>query len=305
VTALRVLENDVWQVGLLPETGMSTAFGRVKRAGGTLDFFRPTPEGAYGKASDCASFLLVPWSNRVKDGKLVFRGREYRLGINAVDGSAIHGFGRDYPWQIESADGARLVASFDSRRHDARGFPFAFTSRAEFRLDGASFSVRLGVKNEGRETMPAGFGHHPYFRRAIAGANDAVRLEIPCGERFELEACIPKGAPVPVDARLDFRAMRPLDPATKLDDCLTGRVAGAPIRFAYPASKLDISLELDPPFENVVIYVPDDKTYFAVEPVTNANDGFNLHARGVRGAGIFELEPGEERAASIAWRVAG
>ena len=63
---LHVIENDVWQVGLLPATGMSTAFGRMKRAGGVVDFLRPTPEGAYGRASDCASYLLIPWSNRVK-----------------------------------------------------------------------------------------------------------------------------------------------------------------------------------------------------------------------------------------------
>jgi aldose 1-epimerase len=282
---------------------MSTAFGRVKRGGSVLDFMRPTAEASYGRASDCASFLLVPWSNRVKDGKFTFRGREHRVGVNAPDGSAIHGFGREHPWRVESADRGRLEASFDSRRVDARGFPFAFSARAEFRVDGPRFSARLALKNEGSEAMPAGFGHHPYFQRALAGPSDAVRLEIPCEERFELEACIPSRAPVPVDARLDFRAMRPLDPAAKLDDDLTGRRAGAPIRFAYPESKLAVSLELDPLFENVVVYVPEGQTFFAVEPVTNANDGFNLHAKGIRGSGVFELDPGEERAASIVFVV--
>src|SRR5947209_7978974 len=99
--ALLVLENDVWQVGLLPTTGMSTAFGRVKRAGGTVDFMRPTPERSYDKASECASYLLIPWSNRVKDGRFAFRGREHRLRVNAPDGTAIHGTARDYPWQVE------------------------------------------------------------------------------------------------------------------------------------------------------------------------------------------------------------
>jgi aldose 1-epimerase len=303
MTELYVLENDDWQVGLLPATGMSTAFGRVKRAGALLDFMRPTPVASYVHASDCASFLLIPWSNRVKDGKFTFHGQEHRVAINAPDGSAIHGFARNNPWELVFADASRLVASFDSRRHDARGFSFPFSSRAEFRLDGPRFSVEVGLKNEGQETMPAGFGHHPYFQCALRGASDAVRLEIPCDEYFELEACIPSGAPVPVDARLDFRAMRPLDPSAKLDDCLTGRRAGVPIRFAYPESGLGVSLELDPLFENVVVYVPGDKTYFAVEPVTNANDGFNLYAKGVRGSGVFELGPGEERSARIVFRV--
>jgi aldose 1-epimerase len=267
-----------------------------------LDFMRPTPEASYGHASDCASFLLIPWSNRVKDGVFAFRGKEYRVAVNAPDGSAIHGFARNNPWQLVSVDAARLVASFDSREHDARGFPFPFSARAEFRLDGPRFAVKIGVKNEGKETMPAGFGHHPYFQRAASGPSDAVRLEIPCDERFELAACIPTGAPVPVDPRLDFRTMRPLDPSARLDDCLTGRRAGAPIRFSYPESGLALSLELDPLFENVVVYVPD-KPYFAVEPVTNANDGFNLYAKGIGGSGVFELAPGEARDATLVLRV--
>jgi aldose 1-epimerase len=303
MSTLRVLENDVWQVGLLPETGMSVAFARVKHRGRPIDFMRPTPESSYGHVSDCASFFLVPWSNRVKAGTFTFRGKEYRVATNAPDGSAIHGFARNHPWQLVDAGAERLVAAFDSRRHDSRGFPFPFTCRAEFRLEGARFSVEIGLKNEGNQTMPAGFGHHPYFQRALSGAGDDVRLEIPCDEYFELEACIPSGAPIPVDARLDFRTMRPLDPAAKLDDCLTGRRPGASIRFQYPKSGLSVALDLDPLFENVVVYVPGDKSFFAVEPVTNANDGFNLYARGIRGSGVFELEPGQERAAHIGFRV--
>jgi aldose 1-epimerase len=97
--------------------------------------------------------------------------------------------------------------------------------------------------------------------------------------------------------------MRPLDPAERLDDCLTGRLGDAPIRFAYPESGLGVSLELDSLFENIVVYVPPEKTYFAVEPVTNANDGFNLYAKGIRSSGVFVLQPGEERGASMRLRV--
>lgn len=300
---LHLLKNDVWQVGLLPETGMSTAFGKVNRGGAFADFMRPTPETSYGRPSDCASYLLVPWSNRIKDGRFVFRGKTYQVRINAPDGSAIHGTAREYPWTVLHADVDRLSARFDSRDHGGAHAPFAFSARAEFRLEGPRFSNTLSVKNEASGPMPAGFGHHPYFQRCFSSADDAVLLEIPCTESFELEACIPKGPPIPIDPRLDFRTMRPLDPSAKLDDCLTGRMSGAPIRIAYPKSGLAVSFELDPLFENVVVYVPPGKTYFAVEPVTNANDGFNLYERGVRGSGVFVLEPGEERSASFVWNV--
>ena len=299
-----VIESDVWRVGLLPATGMSTAFGQVKRGAVLVDFMRPAVEASFHRASDCASFLLVPWSNRVKDGRFTFRGQEHSLKINGHDGSAMHGTVRDFPWEVESADARRLVARFDSREHPSANTPFPFSSRAEFAVDRPRFVHRLSVKNEGDQPVPAGFGHHPYFQRTIAGTEDGVSLEVPCDEYFETVACIPSKAPVPVDARVDFRTMRPLEADTAIDDCLNGRRPGAPIRFAYPRSGLAVSLEADPLFENMVVYVPPGKSYFAVEPVTNANDGFNLYERGVRGSGVFVLEPGEERAASFALVVA-
>src|SRR6266542_1576165 len=123
-----VLENDVWQIGLLPETGMSTAFGRIKHGGAWLDFMRPTAEASYRYPSDCASFLLVPWSNRLRDARFRFRGKTYQLASNMRDGTAIHGVGREHPWAVERADGRQLAASFDSRAHENIAFPFAFTA---------------------------------------------------------------------------------------------------------------------------------------------------------------------------------
>jgi len=297
-----VLENDVWQIGLLPETGMSTAFGRIKHGGAWLDFMRPTAEASYRYPSDCASFLLVPWSNRLRDARFRFRGKTYQLASNMRDGTAIHGVGREHPWAVERADGRQLAASFDSRAHENIAFPFAFTARAAFRVEGQRFRCDLAVRNESREPMPAGFGHHPYFQRALAGPTDTVRLAIPCAQYFELDNCLPSAPPVPVDPRVDFRNLRPLGDAP-IDDCLTDRQGDAPVRFSFAESGVRIALEFDWLFANVVLYVPPGKSFFAVEPVTNANDGFNLYDRGIAGSGVFVLAPGEERAASFALTV--
>jgi aldose 1-epimerase len=62
-------------------------------------------------------------------------------------------------------------------------------------------------------------------------------------------------------------------------------------------------MECDPLFEQIILYMPAGQTFYAVEPLTNANDGFNLYDRGVRGSGVFVLEPGEEKAATFVLRV--
>ena len=83
-----------------------------------------------------------------------------------------------------------------------------------------------------------------------------------------------------------------------LDDCYTGLTENQ-IRLIYPGTKVEARLKLDPVYSHVVVYAPSDeqgkpKDYVAVEPALNANNGFNLLARGWEGSGVHVLEPGEE-----------
>ena len=111
---LQTLENETWQVGILPETGSSTAFGRVRHEGAWLDVMRPTAESDYGNSSLCASFIMLPWANRLRAGLFRFNGVDYQLEMSSGDGTAIHGAARKLAWQVESADTTRLVTTFDS-----------------------------------------------------------------------------------------------------------------------------------------------------------------------------------------------
>jgi aldose 1-epimerase len=295
---LRVLENPFWRVGILPGTGASIAFGQIRHGADWVDFMRPTPESSYNSAPACASYALIPWSNRVRDGLFRFRETCYRLRINCPDGTAIHGTANEFPWAVEAADETRLVARFDSGEFCGVNFPWRFSARVTFRLDGERFTVTASLKNEDRTAMPAGFGHHPYFLHTLASPTDTVQLEIPCAQYFELEKCLPVAEPVPVEPRVDFRALRPLGSAF-IDDCLTGGLPGQPIRFVYGESGRVITLHADEIFQNVVLYVPQGQPFFAVEPGTNANDGFNLYDTGIPGSGVFVLEPGEEKQGAL------
>ena len=63
-----------------------------------------------------------------------------------------------------------------------------------------------------------------------------------------------------------------------------------------------MKLEADPIFSHFVVFTAPDGT-IALEPVSNATDGFNLHARGIPNVGIRELEPGETMRGSITLRL--
>ena len=51
-----------------------------------------------------------------------------------------------------------------------------------------------------------------------------------------------------------------------------------------------------------VVFTAPDNT-LALEPVSNATDGFNLHARGIPNVGVCELEPEETMRGSITLRL--
>jgi aldose 1-epimerase len=67
-TQPQTLQNAFWNVGILSETGASIAYARVKRHEEWIDVLRPTAEADYGRSSNCSSFIMLPWCNRIKDG---------------------------------------------------------------------------------------------------------------------------------------------------------------------------------------------------------------------------------------------
>ena len=287
---LHTLQNDHWQVGILPGTGASIAYGRVRHNSDWVDVLRPTDEGDYDNPSKCASFIMMPYSNRIRAAQFRFNGQEYQLEANnQAEGVAQHGDVRRRAWQVAEADAQHITLTIDSRDFDDINFPFAFSARAEYRLEDDEFSMGLALKSEDSQPFPAGFGHHPYFVRYGTGAS--VLLEMPCEQYYEMEASLPTGAAVAIPDYLDFRVLRPLGDHV-YNDLLTGRQEALTARIIYPAWKTEIAMYSDPIFEHVILFAPEDKPFFAVEPVTNASDGFNLYEQGVPGTGVFVLQPG-------------
>lgn len=297
------LESAGWQLGVLPGSGASLAHGRVLVDGAWHDLLRPTPEADRGDPELCASFPMVPWSNRIRDGLLRFQGRSWTLAHNGADGTAIHGATRHHTWHVAQQSTSHVELAFDSRGLVGVNFPWQFRSALAYALDGDRLTVTTTVENVDAEPFPAGFGHHPYFERQLrpidqpvtASAGSDAILDLPYDRAFPLVAGMATGHAADVPARADYRAARPVGEAF-VDDVLTARRDGEhAARLAYPGHGLSVRLDMDPVYESLVVYVPLDRGHYAVEPVTNTNDGFNLFEDGVPGTGVFVLEPGESR----------
>jgi len=283
-----ILENEYLRAVLDPANGASLLAFQGRKGDGWLPL---TPDAREpGCDLKCASFLMVPYSNRIENGSFSFGGQQYRLERGGEH--AIHGDVRARPWKVDEQASDRLCCAFDSAEHERVNWPWPFSARAEYSLEGRTFTSRLSLRNDGDRAMPGGFGWHPYFSRALTEPGEPVHL---C---FRAEAAypdengnrIPSGPPEPLAPHQDFSAERPLAPDNFLDTCCRGYDGKGHI--AWPRSNARLRFDCSPACAHLVLYNPAGKPYFAAEPVTNANDGVNLLARGDAGCGTVVLEPG-------------
>jgi len=297
---LHTLQNKFWQAGILPQTGASIAFGRVRYSGAWVDLLRPTQEKDYDNSSNCSSFIMLPWANRIKDGLLRFDGQTYLLQTTKDDGTARHGDVRKREWQLVEYEQTAIHLSFNSQDYNDINFPFQFSVNTEYRLEDTDFVWQISLQNDDARPMPAGFGHHPYFVRV---ADDMPQIQIPCDQQFEIDdIAIPHNAPVDIQPEYDFRQARSIDKETHIERLLTNKDPEQPVRLIYDTWRTEIQMHTDSIFRHIMLFTAADGT-IAIEPQTNANDGFNLHAQGIEAAGILVLQPGEAITGTVKLRL--
>ena len=237
---------------------------------------------ALEKVLDAASFPLVPYVNRVRDGSFEFRGRVVRLAPNmAGDPSPLHGQGWLNPWQVDQAGDRYADLSF---RHEAGEWPWAYEARQALALDDGGLSVVLTCRNLSDGPMPCGLGQHPYF---------------PCGRQTEIDTSVTgawtvdeKVLPVdrvPAEGRYDLRHRRACGQG--LDNGFAGW--GGEARMTDPDWPYALRLS-SPEAKFFQLYSPPNGGIFVAEPVTHANAALNEPEQDWAQLGLRVLQAGEE-----------
>ncbi len=269
---------------LLPGTGGSIA---RFRAGGR-DVLRPADDAALaeGSARRLGSFPLVPFSNRIADGRFTWQGREHRLRLNFPgEPHAVHGEGFQARWTVSerSADHAVLVHDHDASADGA--WPFAYRAVQRFDWRPGRLDVTLTIENRSGAPAPAGLGLHPYFPLA-EGATlrlNAQRLWQRDDRKLPTTAGPLPGA-LNLEQAGDF-------PALGLDHCLSGWDGRAGLD--WPDRGIGLEITADPVFAHVMVASPLSAVHGAVEPVTHVPDPFAVEAREPGASGLATLAPGE------------
>jgi aldose 1-epimerase len=276
---------------LSPDCGGAITALRLAEPLGTVDLLRPASPQAIAarNALDTACYPLVPFSNRVKAGCYTFGGREFHMQPNLPGHPhPLHGHGWRAAWQVTEQDGHSAVLIF---RYAGPDFPSAYTARQQFELSTHALRVTLALENTGPDPMPCGVGLHPFFPKP-----EGTRLQARLRTVWLATDDVIPVARVDTPERWDFSRIRALGDVV-LDHCFGGWDKSAVIE--WPALGLSLRITAEGPMQHVVIYVPSGQSFFCFEPVTNANDAFNLASRGVQDIGLQVLQPGQVLSAGV------
>jgi aldose 1-epimerase len=263
-----------------------------------LALMRETPEQALrdGLVRLTSSYPLIPYSNRIAQGRFSFDATDHRLALNFGDHPhSIHGNAWQKPWKIaDTADArCRLVLQHHPLGDEGMDWPFAYRAEQHFDLDPEGLTLTLVLENEDHRAMPAGLGLHPFFPK-----RPGIRLQFATeGVYLNGEDSLPTDS-VPVPDGWDYRDLRDLG-EPRVDNCFKGWNGTALILFE--AEKTALRLQADPLFSHLVVYVPAGRDFFAVEPVSHMNNAINRPD--IADHGLRVLRPGERLTAKVRFQV--
>jgi aldose 1-epimerase len=239
---------------------------------------------------------LVPWPNRVQDGRWHWNGQDQQLALTEPEQhNAIHGLVRWMPWGVaeQSADAVALACT----SYPQPGYPWALQVRNDFRLAEDGLTVRTTVTNLGATAAPVAAGSHPYLTVGTATVDDAVlqlpaEVWLPTGEQQ-----IPTGREPVAGSAYDFRTPRPIGPL-EIDYTFTDLRRDPDGRFRLRLSAPDggraVTFWLGPAYGFVEIFtgdaLPDPdrrRRGLGVEPMTAPPNAL------VTGESLVVLEPGQ------------
>jgi aldose 1-epimerase len=265
---------------------------RAYSAGGQ-EVLQPYPADAMCDGAHGA--VLIPWPNRLADGRYRFDGTDYQVALSEPDKhNAVHGFLRWRPWLSAHHTPDQIVMT--ATLCPAEGYPFALEAEVDYRLDDAGLTVTTTATNTGDWPCPYGCGQHPYLSPG-AGPIDDCTLYLTAGTRILTDPArqLPTGTE-PVDGTLfDFRD-GPLLGALQVDhafaDLARDESGRARVRLAGPDGHT-AELWVDQSYPVIEIYTGDTlapgrrRRGLGVEPMTCPPNALQT------GESMIRLEPGQ------------
>jgi aldose 1-epimerase len=282
------LADGRWRLVVAPSQGGSLL--ACERDG--LAVLKPTAQPpAPGRPSvTCCHFPMIPFSNRIENGRFSFGGSSIRLAQN-VAGSphALHGQGWRAAWQVIERTRTSCALSF--RHAAAPDGPWTYEGRQIISIEGDDLRIALAIENLSPDVMPVDSAfilscrdrrtRASHSRRrvcvdGVAGAFPTMRVAVP--------------------ASLDFRDGPRVSDRQGTDHCFDGWQRRATVS-GDPLASLDLAASE----ERASSSSTSRRTPTILRrAVTHAVNAMNLP--GVVESGLWSLAPREKRQISMTIR---
>lgn len=238
--------------------------------------------------------LLIPWPNRIKDGKYTWRGVERELEITeAARHNAIHGLTRHASWQLDTQTDAAVRLTL--RLEPQTGYPFVLDLAAEYSLDAdKGLTISVTARNAGEWEAPYGIGSHAYLKTDGGLDGPQGLVQVPAGRWLMVDERMIPQCEVPVSGTpYDFRDRRSLR-GVVLDTAYTDIVRDADGRARVTLGQgvdgvtmwFGDGLEWVQLFSGDPLNDPYRRSALAVEPMSCPPNAFGS------GKGVIALKPG-------------
>lgn len=248
--------------------------------------------------------VLLPWPNRIRDGRWTWQGRQLQLEIaSSATPAAMHGLVSAQPWQLLDAGADR--ATVGTVVEPRSGYPFRLAAAIDYALAADRLASTVRVRNVGAEPAPFGLGLHPYLAVGARNDGDIAEAEVELPARTLLvvdEGGLPTGERRQFDGAVGRIGDRVFD--DPLTDLTRDGEGWARVRLRGPAGSIEVAVDRSWPwlqvFSGDTLPAGQRRRSLAVEPMTCPPNAL------ADGVDVIVLEPGAEWAGTwtLAWTAA-
>jgi aldose 1-epimerase len=243
---------------------------------------------------------LIPWPNRLGDGRYSFDGTDYQVPLTEPEKhNAIHGFLHWRSWQAVERSTDRVVMA--TTLLPLQGYPFALDMRIDYGLNADGLTVTTTATNIGDRPCPYGCGQHPYLSPGT-GLIDDCTLHLAADSRIvtDPDRQLPVRTETVQGTLYDFRAGRTLG-NLEIDYAFTDLARDANDRASVRLASSDgyvAELWVDRAYPIVEIFTADAlapdrrRRGLGTEPMTCPPNAFQSGTR------VIRLQPGESTSAT-------
>jgi aldose 1-epimerase len=259
------------------------------------------PLGAYGQP-------LIPWPNRLADGKYEFDGHSYQVPLTEPEKrNALHGFSRWMTWRVEHHEPSRATLALDL--YPRGGYPFALRVEVTYTVRPGRVDVGVEAMNAGVTRLPYANGFHPYISVGTPSINEC-ELQMPAATWIQTDdRQLPVGRRVVEATAYDFRTPRAIGDAqldTAFTDLRRDADGLARVQLRCPDGRRSVAICVDEAYGYVMAFTGDTladaprrRRALGVEPMTAAPNAFQS------GEGLRVLDPGQSFVSNWGIEIAG